>query len=159
MAGGAPGTLVIVGGAEDDLARYVRQTEGRGLSARVRFAGPRPVAALAAVLVGADVLVSPRTLGFNTPMKIYSYLDSGKPIVATRLPTHTQVLDDEIAVLSEPDAASFGSALSALLADPARAARIGASGRARARAEYTPEAFRRKVLAFYRGVEGRLHVA
>jgi glycosyltransferase involved in cell wall biosynthesis len=91
-------------------------------------------------------------------MKIYSYLDSGKPILATRLPTHTQVLDDAISVLCEPDAAAFGAALASLLGDPSRAARVGAAGRARARAEYTPEAFRRKVLAFYEAVEGRLRV-
>ena len=40
-----------------------------------------------------DVLVSPRSRGTNTPLKIYQYLRSGKPIVATRLLTHTQVLE------------------------------------------------------------------
>ncbi|HEX5043429.1 MAG TPA: glycosyltransferase, partial [Candidatus Polarisedimenticolaceae bacterium] len=155
---GAPGTLVIVGGAEAHVAHYRRRAEAAGMGDRVRFAGPRPVGLLGAVLAAADVLVSPRTLGFNTPMKIYSYLDSGKPIVATRLPTHTQVLDDAIAVLCEPAPAAFGAALHGLLTDPPRAARIGAAGRARARAEYTPEAFRRKVLAFYGAVQEQLRV-
>ena len=45
-------------------------------------------------LLAADVLVSPRLKGLNTPMKIYSYLDSGSAVLATRLRTHTQVLDD-----------------------------------------------------------------
>lgn len=157
VARGAPGTLVIVGGAEAHVAHYRRRAEGQGMAARVRFAGPRPVEVLSGVLASGDVLVSPRTLGFNTPMKIYSYLDSGKPIVATRLPTHTQVLDDEVAVLTAPDPAAFGEALAALLADSARRERIGSAGRARARLEYTPEAFRRKVLAFYETVERRLH--
>ena len=39
------------------------------------------------------MLVSPRSRGTNTPLKIYQYLRSGKPIVATRLLTHTQVLE------------------------------------------------------------------
>ena len=39
-----------------------------------------------------DILVSPRISGTNTPLKIYSYLRSGRPIVATNLHTHTQVL-------------------------------------------------------------------
>ena len=47
-----------------------------------------------------DVLVSPRSRGTNTPLKIYQYLRSGKPIVATRLLTHTQVLSDETAILT-----------------------------------------------------------
>ncbi len=155
---GAPGTLMIVGGTEAHIAQYRRRAEAGGFLDRVRFAGPRPVALLGAVLDAADVLVSPRTLGFNTPMKVYSYLDSGKPIVATRLPTHTQVLDDAIAVLCEPEAPAFGAALRDLLTDRARAARVGAAGRARAQAEYTPEAFRRKVLAFYGAVEEQLRV-
>ena len=156
---GAPGTLVVVGGTDAHIAQYGRLAEAEGFGSRVRFAGTRPVALLAPVLAAADVLVSPRTLGFNTPMKIYSYLDSGKPIVATRLPTHTQVLDDDIAVLTEPEPAAFGAALAALLSDPARVAKVGAAGRARARAEYTPEAFRRKVLAFYETVERSVHGA
>jgi len=154
---GAPGTLVLVGGADLHVTRYRRLAEAGGFGERVRFAGPRPVAQLGPVLAGADVLVSPRSVGFNTPMKIYSYLDSGKPIVATRLPTHTQVLDDGIAVLAEAQPAAFGDALADLLQDAPRAQRIGAAGRARARAEYTPAAFRRKVLAFYEAVEQRLH--
>jgi glycosyltransferase involved in cell wall biosynthesis len=155
---GAPGTLMIVGGTEAHVAQYRKRAQAGGYGDRVRFAGPRPVAVLGAVLEAADVLVSPRTLGFNTPMKIYSYLDSGKPIVATRLPTHTQVLDDVLAVLCEPEPAALGAALRDLLTDRERAARVGAAGRARARAEYTPDAFRRKVLAFYGAVEEQLRV-
>jgi len=157
VARGAPGTLVLVGGADAHVVRYRRLAEEGGFGDRVRFAGPRPVAQLGPVLAAADVLVSPRIVGFNTPMKIYSYLDSGRPIVATRLPTHTQVLDDGIAVLADAEPAAFGDALAALLQDPSRAQRIGSAGRARARAEYTPAAFRRKVLAFYEAVQQRLH--
>ena len=46
--------------------------------------------------------MSPRSTGTNTPLKIYQYLRSGRPIVATRLLTHTQVLDDEVAFLTAP---------------------------------------------------------
>ena len=60
----------------DDL----RRASGRRPTSR-RFCSPR------------DVLVSPRSRGTNTPLKIYQYLRSGKPIVATRLLTHTQVLE------------------------------------------------------------------
>ncbi len=57
----------------------------------------------AAVLQKAvHLLVSPRISGTNTPLKIYSYLASGTPILATRHPTHLQVLNDRIAILVEP---------------------------------------------------------
>ncbi len=68
-----------------------------------RASGRRP--RFRAYLLAADVLVSPRSRGTNTPLKIYQYLRSGKPIVATRLLTHTQVLSDETAILTGATAA------------------------------------------------------
>ena len=68
------------------------------------FAGQRPAEEIPLFLDAADVLVSPRSSGTNTPLKIYQYLRSGRPIVATRLLTHTQVLDDEVAILTDGDA-------------------------------------------------------
>ena len=37
------------------------------------------------LMAQADVLISPRIKGVNTPMKIYSYLDSGRCVLATDL--------------------------------------------------------------------------
>ncbi len=58
----------------------------------------------------ADILVSPRIKGTNTPMKIYSYLQSGKPILATDMPTHTQVLSRTTAMLADPSPDKFADA-------------------------------------------------
>ena len=62
-------------------------------------------------MAASDVLVSPRVSGTNTPLKIYSFLKAGKPFVATRLWTHTQVLDDSVAVLADPNPESFAAGL------------------------------------------------
>ena len=48
---------------------------------------------MGSLVAAADVLVSPRIKGVNTPMKIYAYLNSGKPILATDIESHSQVLD------------------------------------------------------------------
>ena len=82
-------------------------------------------------------------------MKIYSYLDSGRPVLATRLPTHTQVLDDEIAALAEPTPDAFGEALAELFDDPARCRRLAERAAERVAEEYSLPAFRRKIGAFY----------
>ena len=66
----------------------------------------------------AKVLVSPRKSGTNTPLKIYSYLRSGRPIVATNLITHTQVLNSEIAVLTEPEPEAFAKGIIEALTNP-----------------------------------------
>jgi glycosyltransferase involved in cell wall biosynthesis len=88
-------------------------------------------------------------VGANTPMKIYSYLDSGRPILATDLPMHTQVLDREVAVLAPPHAPPFAAAMARLMRDAALRARLGAAARRLARARYRYPAFRQAVDALY----------
>ena len=111
--------------------------------------GRRPVNLLGYYLGQADILVSSRTQGNNTPMKIYSYLDSGKPVLATNLPTHTQVLDEKIACLVDPTPAAMADAIVRLAEDPERRDDLGRQARLRVRKEYSLPAFTRKLAAFY----------
>src|SRR5262245_14979424 len=141
--------LVVIGGAADDIARYRARCATLGIGDRVHLLGPRPLAALGGLLRQAAVVVSPRIRGQNTPMKVYSYLDSGRPLLATDLPTHTQVIDGSIAMLAAPEPAPFGEALAALLRDGALRDRLASEARRRVAAEWSPSAFRRKVDAFY----------
>jgi glycosyltransferase involved in cell wall biosynthesis len=145
--------LVIVGGREDDIARYGERAAALGIRQAVYFLGPRPVSALGGLLREADVLVSPRLKGLNTPMKIYSYLDSGTAVLATRLRTHTQVLDDRIAYLVEPEPMALGTGLATLLRDDSLRERLAACAKERVQREFTPEAARRKLESFYAMVE------
>ena len=55
--------------------------------------------------------------------------------------THTQVLDDEIAVLTEPTPQGFAAGVLALMHDPARGAAIGARARQLAETKYSYEAY------------------
>jgi len=148
--------LVVVGGDETSIAHYRGESARLGIAAAVHFAGPRPLAELEGCLRQATVPVSPRTRGHNTPMKIYSYLDSGRPLLATRLPTHTQVLDDEVALLVDPSPEAMGRGLARLLRDEVLRERLAANARRLAQREFTPEAFRRKLLGFYNDVARRI---
>ena len=121
--------------------RRARQAAAAGIAAAAIFAGQRPAEEIPAFLDAADVLVSPRSLGTNTPLKIYQYLRSGRPIVATRLLTHTQVLDDEVSFLTEATAEGFGAGILAALADPERARAVGARARHLAETKYSYEAY------------------
>ena len=133
--------LVIIGGVAKHVAGYRQQAQRLGLGARVEFRGQQSIARLADFLGEADVLVSPRIKGTNTPMKIYSYLDSGKPIVATKLLTHTQVLTPEVAVLADPEPDAFAAAMLALAEDPARCEKLGRVGRDYVRTHFSRAAF------------------
>jgi glycosyltransferase involved in cell wall biosynthesis len=148
--------LVVVGGEEERIAYYQGEAARLGIAGHVRFTGPRPLAELGDSLRQATVLVSPRVHGTNTPMKVYSYLDSGRPLLATRLPTHTQVLDDEVALLVDPTPEAMGKGIARLLQDEVLRERLAANARWFAQAELTPEAFRRKLLAFYNVVAERI---
>lgn len=146
-----PARLVIVGGAAAHVAVGRARAEKMGLEDRVAFLGPRPLADLGRYLRAASIVASPRTQGRNTPMKVYSYLDSGRPLIATRLPTHTQVLDDEIAMLVEPEPEAMARGLADLLADPALRDRLAAAAGMRVRAEFSREGYARKLLGFLDG--------
>ncbi len=147
--------LVIVGGQADDIARYGDRAAALGIRQAVHFLGPKPVSALGDLLREADVLVSPRLKGLNTPMKIYSYLDSGTAVLATRLRTHTQVLDDRTAYLVEPEPFALGSGLATLLKDDSLRERLAAEAKDHVQREFTPEAARRKLASFYTMIETR----
>lgn len=148
--------LVVIGGDERSIAHYRRRCEDLGLAEAVCFLGPRPVERLGSYLKRATVLVSPRIHGENTPMKIYSYLDSDRPVLATRLPTHTQVLTDDVARLVEPEPEPMGRALAELLRDPHLQESLAAAARDLTRREFTPQAFEEKLLRFYDCIEERI---
>ena len=144
-----PMHLVVVGGSDADIARYRTKAADLGIGEATHFLGPRPISALGAYLSAADVVVSPRLKGVNTPMKVYSYLDSGRPLLATALPTHTQVLTDDIAALVDPTPEAMADGLVRLMDDPEAARAMAARAGERVRAEFSHAAFRRRLTAFY----------
>jgi glycosyltransferase involved in cell wall biosynthesis len=133
--------LLLAGGDEEQIAREKRTAEAAGAGDVTIFAGDRPAAEIPAYLLAADVLVSSRSRGTNTPLKIYQYLRAGKPIVATRLLTHTQVLSDETAILTEATPAAFAVGILAAATDRGRARDVGTRARVLAETKYSDEAY------------------
>ncbi len=134
-------TFVLMGGDPDQVRAAQAKVDALGLSKNVLLTGQRPVGDVPAFLDAADALVSPRSLGTNTPLKIYQYLRSGRPIVATRLVTHTQVLDDETSILTEPEPVAYAAGILAAISDRARAREIGARAKAMADVKYSEAAY------------------
>jgi hypothetical protein len=120
--------LVIIGGKADQVESYQRYADRLGLAASVSLMGSRPVSHLAGYLAQADVLVSSQIQEINTPMKIYSYLASGKPVLATNIPAHRAVVSEDSAVLADSNQEAFAAALTRLLLDPHLRRRLGESG-------------------------------
>lgn len=136
--------LVLAGGKPAQVQHARQQASAAGIGAATILVGERPASEIPAFLLAADILVSPRSRGTNTPLKLYQYLRSGRVIVATRLRTHTQVLADDTAILTPPTAEGFAAGILGALADPARAAAIGQRAQHLADTKYSYEAYLEK---------------
>ncbi len=96
--------ILVVGGEPAQVELAKRRAEASEAGRIMIFTGQQPAKEIPGFVEACDLLVSPRIRGTNTPLKIYSYLRSGRPIVATNLLTHTQVLTPETARLVAPEA-------------------------------------------------------
>ena len=137
--------FLCVGGNETQVNRMKALAYQRGVSEYFIFPGtvtPEEVQCLFGI---ASILMSPRISGTNTPLKIYSYLRSGVPIVATKIRSHTQVLTDEVAMLVEPQSQSISSGILRLLEDAPLGNRLAESALRLAEKSYSPDAYYQKM--------------
>lgn len=140
--------LVLVGGRPEQVADVTRQAERLGIAGAIICTGLRPPEEIPSYLAAADVLVSSRRDGINTPLKVYDYLRAGKPIVATRTASHLDVLNDQCAVLTEPTPQAFAEALLTVLSDPSVTDRLSRSATERAE-DFSVGAFLRQTAVAY----------
>jgi glycosyltransferase involved in cell wall biosynthesis len=128
---------LVVGGleGEPDLDR-VRELAERAAPGRVTFAGQVEPPRVPALLRQADVLVLPNTPGrvsaaYTSPLKLFEYMASGRPIVASDLPALREILrPEENAVLVEAgNANALAAGVARVLEDAALAARLAAQAR------------------------------
>jgi len=137
--------FLIVGGTADESRALGREAAGRGLGEVVRTRPAVPPEEVHTVHRAADLLITARTRGTNTPLKIYQYLRSGRPIVATAIESHTQVLGPGNARLAPPDPEGLAEGVLAVLDDP-ELARSLAEGAARlARERFSDAAYHARV--------------
>jgi glycosyltransferase involved in cell wall biosynthesis len=144
--------FLLVGGDSEFMPFYQEMSNRLGLSQVVRLIPKIFAAEVRAYIEIADVLVSPRKSGTNTPLKIYSYLRSGKPIVATNLVTHTQVLTPEISILTEPDPNSFTNGILRALESSDTSAMVQRAAQV-AREKYSYEEYVNKTAQLYNYVQ------
>lgn len=119
--------FVMVGGIPRRIEYWKEMVRSRGLEDDFKFVGMVDVHDVPNYLELAEILVSPRTEGTQIPLKIYTYMHSGKAIVATRVLSHTQVLDDSVSMLPAPSKDEFASAILRLAAEPVLRSRLGRS--------------------------------
>ncbi|MEK7138174.1 MAG: glycosyltransferase family 4 protein [Patescibacteria group bacterium] len=91
-------SFVLIGPVSSEFTHRV-------LLSNVKFFGRVEQKDLPGILQSADVLLLPHPRGeySQSPMKLFEYMASGVPIVASRLPSISEVLNDKNAVLVEPE--------------------------------------------------------
>jgi glycosyltransferase involved in cell wall biosynthesis len=109
--------FVLVGGKPNQIEEYQEIATSMQLEDSVRFMGTLPIEEANVYIKMADILVSPRIEGTSVPLKIYTYLRAGKPIVATNLIAHSLVLNQETAMLVDPTKEAFAEGLMKLIRD------------------------------------------
>ena len=124
-----PEAVFLLVGARDEsqLAALARSVPAE-LADRVLLRRRVPREEVHVYLGLADVLVSPRSHGGNLPLKALEYLDSGKPIVASDIPTHRLLFRGGTALLAEPASHGLAAAIVRVLTDEGLANRLEAAG-------------------------------
>ena len=74
---------------------------------------------------------------------------AGKPIIATDISSHTQVLDSDCAILVPPDPAAWAQALGVCLLQPENGKRLAENARGRAEQRHTRSAYENTLLSAY----------
>jgi glycosyltransferase involved in cell wall biosynthesis len=136
-----------------ELARRLGDAAGVPLAERVHFTGPR--ADIPDVLAGLDVSVSASATaweGLSGVMR--ESLAMARPVVCTDVGGNRELVrDGETGRLVAPgDAMQLADAILELLADPVRAARLGAAGHRLAVATFSNSARARRIESIYRHV-------
>jgi glycosyltransferase involved in cell wall biosynthesis len=137
--------LVIMGGLPEQVQRVGALAAKHGLEGHCLVTGRVPQHVARRFVQRATSLVSPRDRGWNTPLKVYEQLASGIPLVATRIPSHTQVLNEEVCFLVEPTVEGLAQGILGSLQDENRRQRVVAAALALYYEKYSRTAYERGV--------------
>ncbi len=137
--------LLIIGGQSEQVANYRKLASEVGLEHHVYFTGQVSQTLAQELVARAGACISPRCSGNNTPLKIYHLMASGVPLIATRIESHTQVLDDEIATLTNASIEGLAAGMLTVLEDRDQANAKAREGQERYRSCYSRAVYAEKM--------------
>jgi len=137
--------LVIAGGSKAQVSDYQQMAVDLGVAQLVVFLGLLQPHQARHLAKAADIILSPRSSGTNTPLKTYEQLACGVPLVATAIYSHTQVLNESMAVLVPPTTQGLSSGIEQLLDDPILGKRLVQNAQAHYGLHYNRDAYTKKL--------------
>ena len=145
--------FIFVGAKTYQAQEWTEKAAAKNLSGHTLFLDVVPPEDSMVFLAYASILISPRLHGTTIPLKIYSYLHSGKPIVATNINAHTQVLTPDTAMLVAPNKDAFAEGILEVLADPQLAECLGRNAHRLAQENFNYQNYMMKVNQIYNTLE------
>lgn len=148
--------LYVVGGVPEDIDYYQKFAEDKNLAHRVKFAGIVPHKDISLHVSACDFLVAPfpdfeHYRYYMSPLKIFEYMASKKPIVVTDLPTLREILEDnETALFVQPNnPKELADSLSRLAQDKPLVDRISHTAYSKVMNEYTWKKRAKNIINFF----------
>ncbi len=145
--------LILVGGKPDQIDNCKDLVSRKNLDGSVQFTGIVSLEDANAYILLADILVSPRIDGTSVPLKIYTYLNAGKPILATNIPAHLLVLSPENACLVDPTGEAMTAGLVELIEDRELRSKIGIASKKLAEEKYSQAQYLAKLKILYNAIQ------
>ncbi|MDO8548111.1 MAG: glycosyltransferase family 4 protein [bacterium] len=145
--------FVAVGGSEKDRTHYDKEAQDLGVEAQVELKGFVPQATLALYQKAADSLLmpfpdTPHYRSNMSPVKMFEYMASGRPIITSDLPTIREVLNEKNAGLVPPgDSRALADTIRTLLSEPERGQRLAEQAQREVLA-YSWDERSKKILSF-----------
>jgi glycosyltransferase involved in cell wall biosynthesis len=133
--------FLSVGGTTEQIDSLMGKARRLGVAEMFVFVPAVPPEEVFTYLELADALITCRTRGTNTPLKIYQYLRSGKPVIATAIQSHLQVLDSEVAELVPPTPDGIAGGVERLLDNGTRAQDMARRARRLAEEAYNEDQY------------------
>jgi glycosyltransferase involved in cell wall biosynthesis len=151
----------IIGGREEDVKQWLGKTKGMD---NICFYGHVPHNEVASFLLSFDVLLAPYqkkvavagnrgdTSRWMSPLKIFEYMASGKPIISSDIPVLKEVLHhrDNAFLCPPEDWDAWKETFSFLRENPGFAKHLGESARRALEEKYTWNARAAQILEYYR---------
>lgn len=132
---------LLVGGLPHQIAEIADLARSLGVEQSLHLPGRRSHEEMPKFMAMADILLSPRSEGTNTPLKLFSYLDAGKAILASNIHSNTQILTPDVALLVDPTSAALAEGAKTLLGDPALCERLARNAQALAEQQFSYDTF------------------
>jgi len=137
--------VAIIGGSPEQIAARKAELAAEGCADRVLFLGHIEPDTLPHTLAAADILLSPRIAGGNTPLKLLDYLKAGGAIVACDNPANRLILDESNACLVNPTPEAFANGIATLADDAPLRKRLGSTGHKLVESTYNYAQFKQRL--------------